>query len=540
MNVSLVLTNGIVYTQDTRRTVVRAVAVADDKIVAVGDTAAMRALLGPGGEVLDLGGRCVIPGLVDAHVHFQSHSLRLQEVDLAGAATLEVALARIARHNELGSEADWLRGGGWSQADWPDAEFPDAADLDRVTPGRPAILWHKSAHAAWANTRALRIANIEAETPDPPGGLIQRYENGRPTGILFEEAIDLVSNCAPRPTEYQIVQAMRVAQDRCLAAGLTGIHDFDGRSCFRALQHLRADGALYLRVVKNVPVYRLEHAIGVGLRSGFGDDFLQIGGVKIFADGALGPRTAAMIEPYAGEPDNRGIVVTDKEEMMAKASRASANGLTIHAIGDRANHDVLDVYEAVREEEAQRRAEGTTMESPEQQLRHRIEHAQIVHPDDFHRFADLNVIASMQPIHATSDMTMADRYWGERARNSYAWRTLLNNGATLVFGSDAPIDSIEPLTGLYAAVTRRLSNGSPGPEGWRPEQRLSVAEAVQAYTMGAAMTSGREDVLGSIEPGKLADFTILDRDIFSVSPDELKEASIAGTIVGGRILYRTW
>jgi predicted amidohydrolase YtcJ len=392
------------------------------------------------------------------------------------------------------------------------------------------------------NSRALRIANIGPDTPDPPGGLIQRYEDGRPTGILFEEAIDLVSSCAPRPTEAQIVEAMRDGQDLCLRAGLTGIHDFDGRSCFRALQHLWAENELNLRIVKNVPVYRLEHAIGVGLRSGFGDEWLRIGGVKIFADGALGPRTAAMIEAYTGEPDNRGIVVTDKEEMMAQASQASANGLrvTIHAIGDRANHDVLDVYEALREEESQRRAEDATIERSGRQLRHRIEHAQILHPDDFRRFADLNVIASMQPIHATSDMIMAERYWGERARYSYAWRTLLNDGATLVFGSDAPIDPIEPLSGLYAAVTRRLSDGAPGPDGWHPEQRLSVSEAVQAYTMGAAVTSGREDVLGSIEPGKLADFTILDRDIFSVSPDELKEAKIAATVVGGKILYRTW
>ena len=520
----------------------QALAIADERIAAVGDNAAMRALLGRNGQALDLEGRCVIPGLVDAHVHFQSYALRLRQVDLAGTASLEDALGRIGRHMDENAEDDWLRGGGWSQDEWPGARFPEAADLDKVAPERPAILWHKSAHAAWVNSRALRIANIVAETPDPPGGQIQRYEDGRPTGILFEEAVDLVSSCAPRPTEGQIVRAMRVAQERCLRAGLTGIHDFDGRSCFWALQHLKSEGELKLRVVKNVPVYRLEHAIGVGLRSGFGNDWLRIGGVKIFADGALGPRTAAMIEAYVGEPDNRGIVVTDKEEIMARASRASAHGLsvTIHAIGDRANHDVLDVFEAVRKEEAERRESGTTTSAAGGRLRHRIEHAQIVHPEDFGRFAKHDVIASMQPIHATSDMAMADRYWGERARHSYAWRTLLNHGATLVFGSDAPIDSIEPITGLYAAVSRRQPNGTPGPEGWYPEQRLSVEEAVRAYTMGAALTSGREDVLGSIEPGKLADLTILDKDIFSVSPDELEETSVAGTVVGGKLLHRTW
>jgi predicted amidohydrolase YtcJ len=542
MKASLVLTNGRIYTQDGGRNVVEALAVAGGRIVATGDNAAMLALLGADAKAIDLGGRCVIPGLVDAHVHFQSYSLRLRQVDLAGSADLDEALGRIVGHLEKGSGADWLRGGGWNQEEWLDGRFPEAADLDKVVPERPAIMWHKSAHAAWVNSRALRIANIGPDTPDPPGGHIQRFEDGLPTGILFEEAIDLASDCAPRPTDSQIVEAMREAQDRCIRAGLTGIHDFDGRSCFRALQRLRADGELKLRVVKNIPVYRLEHAIGVGLRTGFGDEWLQIGGVKIFADGALGPRTAAMIEAYVGEPENRGIVVTDKEEMVARATEASANGLsvTIHAIGDRANHDVLDVYEAVRAEEARRRVETGGGGHSGGRLRHRIEHAQIVHPNDFKRFAELDVIASMQPIHATSDMAMADRYWGGRARYSYAWRTLLDNGTTLVFGSDAPIDPIEPLTGLFAAVTRRSPDGSPDPEGWYPEQRLSVAEAVQAYTMGAAVTSGREGVLGSIETGKLADFTILDSDIFSVSPDELREASIAGTVVGGQLLYRTW
>jgi predicted amidohydrolase YtcJ len=286
-----------------------------------------------------------------------------------------------------------------------------------------------------------------------------------------------------------------------------------------------------LRVVKNVPVYRLHHALGVGLRSGFGDDWLRIGGVKIFADGALGSKTAAMIAPYESEPDNLGIVVTDKEEMLERAREAAAGGLslTVHAIGDRANHDVLDVYEQLRRDEGNQ---------PGPRLRHRIEHVQVLHPDDVNRLAELEVIASMQPIHATSDMLMADRYWGERARLSYAWRTMWDSGALVVFGSDAPVERIDPLPGLHAAVTRRRADGRPGLSGWYPEQRLALWQAVYAFTAAAARTSGQERSQGSIAPGKLADLTIFDRDIFAIEGEELLETRVAATIVDGVFRHR--
>jgi predicted amidohydrolase YtcJ len=299
------------------------------------------------------------------------------------------------------------------------------------------------------------------------------------------------------------------------------------------LQALHQDKELALRVVKNIPVRYMDLVIGIGLRSGFGDNWLRIGGVKIFADGALGPRTAAMLAHYEGEPENRGIVVTDKEEMMEHASRASAAGLsvTVHAIGDRANHDVLDVYEALRAEEETR---------GESSLRHRIEHFQIAHDSDFERLARLDVVASMQPIHATSDMEMADRHWGARARNSYAWRRVLEAGGLLAFGSDAPVEPIEPLAGIYAAVARRRTDGSPGPEGWYPDQRLTIDEAVRGFTMGPALAAGLERQAGSILPGKLADLTVFERDIYHVAADELPEITVAGTMVGGSFRYRTW
>jgi predicted amidohydrolase YtcJ len=529
---------------DAEGPTVSAVAIRDNRVIAVGDDAAMKALLAPGGEWIDLQGRCVTPGMIDAHVHFQWYALNRQAVHLHEVPTKEEALRRIGERAAKLPADQWLQGRGWKHDLWPDRAFPTAADLDSVAAHLPVILSDKSGHAAWANSRALRLAGIDATTADPPGGQIQHDSQGNPTGILFEEAMGLVRRHVPEPSEAQIVAAMVEAQAHCLSVGLTGLHDFDGRSSFEALQTLRGRGELRLRVVKNIPVDRLESAAGVGLRGGFGDDWLRIGGVKIFADGALGPRTAAMFEPYEGEPENRGIVVTDKEEMMELARRASAAGLslTVHAIGDRANHDVLDVYEALREIENR---EGRPVAYPDPaslppERRHRIEHVQVFHPSDQARLARLGVIASMQPNHAPSDMEMADRYWGGRAQYSYAWRKLLDAGTLLVFGSDAPIEPLEPLGNLYAAVARRRPTGEPGPEGWYPDQRLTMAEAVHGFTMAAAITSGRERTMGSITPGKLADLTIFDRDIFAVAAEELLETRVDGTMVDGRFMYRTW
>jgi hypothetical protein len=533
MRATLVLKNGRIYTQERAMPAVRAIAIRDDRILAIGSDEEMLALLGSTGEIIDLKRRCVTPGLVDAHVHFQSYSLGLKEIDLAGCRTMPEALQQVQAASRVDTEEDWLEGRGWNQADWPDGRFPTAADLDAVTGTRPALLLHKSGHAAWANTRALRAAHVGPNTPDPPGGQIQRDASGSPTGILFETAIDLVGDIIPKQSKESLEEAMRLGQQRCLRAGLTGVHDFDGRTCFGALQSLHQDGELLFRVVKNIPVRYLDHAIGVGLRSGFGDEWLRIGGVKMFADGALGPRTALMLAPYEGEPNNRGIAVTEKEEMIEFASRASAAGLslTVHAIGDRANHDVLDVYDAVRQEEHARGG---------QRLRHRIEHFQIAHPADFRRLKALDVVASMQPIHATSDMEMADRHWGDRAKYGYAWRTVLESGAILAFGSDAPVDPIEPLAGLHAAVTRQRADGNPGPDGWYPEQKLLIDQAVRAFTMGPAVASGQEARLGSLSPGKLADLTVFDQDIFEITPSELLDVAIAGTMVGGSFRYRSW
>ena len=541
MSTNLILTNGHIHTMDPQHTHATAVAIRDGKIFAIGDDAAMKDLLHQDDEWLDLDGRSVVPGLVDSHVHFEGFSLSRQRVDLDGASTLQEALQRIVTYAEQLQKSpqssrseQWLQGRGWAQDSWQQPTFPTAAHLDQIIPNMPVYLRHKSGHAAWANTKTLNIAGITSATPDPPGGQIQRDAAGRPTGILFEDAMLLVKEKLPKPTISEISSAMLDAQTYCWQVGLTGIHDFDGRSCFQALQLLHQRDQLGLRVIKNIPVDRLDHAVGVGLRSGFGDEWLRIGGIKIFADGALGARTAAMVEPYENDLDNVGIVVTDKEEMMAGASLASANGLsvTVHAIGDRANHDILDVFAAVRKEERGQEHRGI--------LRHRIEHVQLLHHTDLQRLAQLDVIASMQPIHATSDMKTAAAFWGERTKFSYAWRTMLDTGATLVFGSDAPVEKIDPLPGIHAAVTRRNAAGEPGNDGWHPEQKLTLSEVIFAFTQASAITSGQENRLGSITPGKMADLTIFDQDIFAISPHELLQVGISGTLVAGEFKYRTW
>ncbi|HEY6073270.1 MAG TPA: amidohydrolase, partial [Anaerolineales bacterium] len=360
---------------------------------------------------------------------------------------------------------------------------------------------------------------------------IVRDPSGRATGILLESAMGLVGDRLPEVSLEELVEAMEKAQPILWSMGLTGVHDFDRRSSFMALQELRAREKLKLRVNKNLPVADLEHASALGLRTGFGDDMLWIGSVKAFMDGALGPHTAAMFQPYAEEPGNRGILNMDAEELFDLGRKAAAVGLgmTVHAIGDRANHEVLNAYEHLRVYE---RENGLP------HLRHRIEHVQVLHPDDAARLASLGVIASMQPIHATSDMPVADRFWGQRSALAYAWRTQLQHGARLAFGSDAPVESPNPFLGLHAAVTRRRPDGSPGPEGWYPEQKLTLAEALEAYTLGAAYAANAEGRLGKLAPGFFADLILLDQDPFTCDPDELLTMRPAATMLGGEWVWQ--
>jgi predicted amidohydrolase YtcJ len=526
----VLLVNGRIRTMDPVRPVVTALALRGERVLAAGSEAEVVAA-DPAGLTIDLGGRNVLPGLIDAHLHFDWYSRGLQAVD-AETATLAECLERVRAKAAQTPAGQWVLGLGWNQNEWG-GKFPTAADLDRVAPGHPVILKAKSGHAAWANSLAMRMAGITAGATAPLGGEIQRDGKGQPTGIFFEDAIELVDHLVPDTSPETLAELMRPAMENAWRVGLTGIHDFDGRRSFAALQLLKARGQLGLRVVKQIQVRHLAEAVGLGLRSGFGDDWLRIGNIKVFMDGALGPRTAAMIAPYEGEPNNTGIVVTDKETLYEHATLAAANGLamTVHAIGDRANHDLLDVYTTIRREE---QARGQTP------LRHRCEHVQVLHPDDFGRLGALNVVASMQPIHAPSDMRIADAYWGQRSAGAYALRTQLEAGAPLAFGSDSPVENFNPFWGIHAAVTRRRADGSPGPDGWYPEQRLGVEAAVHGFTRGAAYAGYMEDRQGCLAAGWLADLIVVDQDIFECDPMAIKDTQVLGTLIGGEWKYRAF
>ncbi len=526
----LILFNANFYTIDPAMPTARAIVIRDNKILALGDDDAMRSLL-PNAEAIDLGGRCVIPGLIDAHLHWEWTSLGMKNIDCE-TPTLAELLHRVEERVRITPPDKWIRGHGWNHNVWG-GTFPTKADLDRVAPNHPVYLTAKSGHAGLANSIALKLATVTASTPNPTHGEIVRDASGEPTGVFFEDAMDLISKKVPQASVQELANAMRDAIPHAHRVGLTGVHDFDGARALQAWQILKENDQLNLRVSKTIPVSLLDHAIALGIRSGFGDNWLRINGVKTFADGALGPRTALMIDPYVGEPNNRGIAVTDKEEMFENVRKASAAGLssTIHAIGDKANHDVLDVYAAVRTEEAQR---------GESRLRHRIEHVQLLHPDNFNRLGQLNVIASMQPIHATSDMLIAEKYWGVRSAGGYTWRTQLNAGAKLAFGSDAPIESFDPLQGIHAAVTRRRADGSPEPDGWYPDQKLSVTEAVHGFTFGAAYASYEEKIKGSLTAGKLADLVVLDQDIFTIEPMEILNTKVEATMIDGKFVWRNF
>ncbi|MBN8654586.1 MAG: amidohydrolase [Anaerolineae bacterium] len=518
------LYNANIHTLDSSNPFASAILIAGGRIIAVGDKDKLESIAHGKVEKQDMKGATILPGLTDAHIHMQFYSLGLSKVECE-TKTKEECLRRVGERARTLKPGEWVLGHGWQQNDW-DGNFPTAAELDAVSPNNPVYLTAKSLHAAWANTSAMKLANITDETPDPKDGAVQRDANGKATGILLETAMALVNAVVPEPTLAELEAAFEKAQSVLWKMGITGVHDFDRRQSFMTLQSLRAKGKLKLRVCKNIPVESVEQANDLGLRTGFGDEMLWIGSVKAFMDGALGPRTAAMLEPYENEPGNKGILNMDGEELFEHARKAADVGLsmTVHAIGDKANHEVLNAFEQLRNYE---------MQNHLPHLRHRIEHVQVIHPDDAPRLAKLNVIASMQPIHATSDMFAADRYWGKRAELSYAWRTQLNYGAILAFGSDAPVESPNPFWGLHAAVTRQRADGSPSAEGWRAEQKLTLAEALSAYTFGAAYTANAESRLGRLAENYHADLIVLEEDPFKIAPADLLTISPSAVMING-------
>jgi predicted amidohydrolase YtcJ len=533
MQADLILFNGRVHTMDADQPCAQAVAITGNRILAVGTDADLKPLLGRGGRAVNLAGRTVIPGLTDAHVHFGWYSLAAYQgrLDLDNIPTKRQALSRVAERAGTVPADHWIQGGGWNKNVWPEPSFPTAADLDAAAPHHPVALEDKSRHALWVNRRALEAAGITANTKDPTGGEILRDEAGEPTGILLETAADLVFAIIPEPEVGAFVEALRRSMLEAHRLGLTGFHDPGHPKVLAALQVLRAGGELALRALVHIPSEGLAAATELGLSSGLGDDLLRIGGVKIYADGALGPQSAHMLAPYKGSDDHRGLPTHRREHLFDLVQRAHRAGLSIaaHAIGDAANRAVLDAIAASR----------SSWLSPlcHPALPDRIEHVQLLHANDVPRLAALGVVASMQPIHATSDMEMAERAWGRRTDLAYAWRSVLDSGARLAFGSDCPIETLDPLAGIHAAVTRRRADGSPGPEGWIPTQRLSVAETVHAYTLGAAHASGEGYLKGSLSPGKLADAVVLSHDLFSIDPMDILKAQVELTVFDGRIVY---
>lgn len=520
MKTDLILTNGTIHTLD-KPAVASTIAVAGDRIAAVAGDEVL-ALAGPETQVIDLHGRCVVPGLIDAHLHLAWFGQTLGMVNLEGALSVDECVQRVRR--AAAGPAGWILGDGWDHYLWTPPDFPDRHALDRVAPDRPVVLRRKDGHSIWANSLALKLAGIDATTPEPPGGAIDREEHGEPAGILRENAIELVWRVVPQPGPADIEHALLLAQGHALAFGLIGVHTMESPDVFAACQRLDAAAKLTLRIYHSIQKEHLDEAIGVGLRTGFGNDRLRVGGVKLFADGSLGSMTAAMLDDYIGQPGRRGVVTLPKDEMQALVRRATAAGIApvIHAIGDAANRAVLDVYE-------ENRAQGDS-------LRYRIEHVQILHPADIPRLARLGVVASMQPLHGTADRDAATRLWGERSRYAYAWRSVLAAGAPIAFGSDCPVETINPLAGIYAAVTRQRA-GEPDVPSWYPEECLTPEQALRAYTLGAAYASGEETSKGSLAAGKLADMVVLSQDILAIPPQEILRTRVEMTISGGQIVY---
>ncbi len=524
------LFGGPILTLDPSNPSAEALAIGHGEVLAVGGRQEVEQWSGPATEAIDLRGSTVLPGLIDAHLHLSQLAASLDWVDCATPTKVE-CLERVRERAASTPSGEWILGHGWNQNDWEG--FGTAAELDAAAPNHPVYLSARSLHAAWANSRALTCARIRAETPDPAGGRIGRYADGTPNGILFESAMRLVTAVVP-PSDIECLSTQLLrAQDDLLRLGLTAVHDFDGPDLLRAVQLLRERGQLRLRVVKHIPVDYLPACLELGLRTGFGDPWLRIGNVKAFADGALGPRTAAMLDPYNGEPDNLGLLLIEREALVELGQRAVAAGLAlaIHAIGDRANRVVLDALEDLRRWE---RDHG--LEQP----RHRIEHLQLLHPDDIARVGQLQVVASMQPIHAISDRIVAERYWRSRVRTAYAWRSLSQTGAILAFGSDAPVESPNPFWGLHAAVTRQTRDEPTSAEAWVPEQTLDVMQALIGYTQGPAWAAGSQAHQGRLSPGSWADLIVLPDNPFLLHPAELPLLLPQATMVGGEWAFRSF
>lgn len=530
MPADAIVLNARVYTVDPALPRAEAIAVRGDRIVVVGTRDDVLAYRGPATQVIDAGGRAVVPGLHDAHGHFLGLGAALQQLDLRGTRTPDEVVARVRERVQRAPAGTWIVGRGWDQNDWPDSSWPTAAMLDRVAPDHPVYLTRVDGHAAWVNQAALRVAGVPATVVDPPGGRLIRDADGAPSGVLVDRAMEVVSGRIPDTDERTVREQLALADAEAARLGLTMVHDAGVTQPLAARYRSMVDaGELKTRLY----VMLRPPATGETLPPpliGHAGHQLTVRAVKLVADGALGSRGAALLEPYADEPATTGLLVTSLELLHAQALASVRAGYQpcIHAIGDRANRAVMDLFERLQRDVPGSRA-----------LRMRNEHAQILHPDDIPRFAALDVIASMQTTHATSDMPwVATRVGAVRAaRGAYVWRTLLDTGAKLANGSDFPVEEPNPMLGFYAAVTRQDGAGAPL-GGWMPEQRLTRAEALHSMTAGAAYAAHLEKDLGTLRAGALADLIVLSEDIMDVPAPRLLTARVLLTMRGGRVTHR--
>lgn len=524
---ALTLINARIFTMDAGSGEVSGLVIKDGKISRL-LTGAEGHEIPIQGSSLDLDGKVVLPGLIDSHLHLQNYAETLAKINCE-TQTKNDCLERVRERALSTPPGEWILGHGWNHNSWREG-YGDADALDQAAPDHPVYLTGKSLHVSWANSRALASAGINQHTPDPPGGVVQRDADGIPTGILFEEGVKLIESIIPAPSVAQTAASIMNAQETLWKMGLTGVHDFDRELCIRALQQLTQDGLLHLRVQKSIPSEFLDQAIQQGIKTGEGNDWLWFGGVKDFMDGALGPQTAAMLEPYQSS-GNKGILLKSTDDIIDLGRKAVDHGLSlsIHAIGDLANRTLLNALEEIRSYEKQSELDP---------LPHRIEHVQLIDPADLQRLAELDITASMQPIHATSDMEMADLYWGDRTEYAYAPKAQFDQGALVIFGSDAPVESPNPWMGIHAAVTRQRPDGAPGPEGWHPEERVSIDQALAAFTVNPARAAGRPMVQGKLAPGYWADLIVLETDPYTCPRNDIPGIEPLGTMVAGNWVYR--
>lgn len=528
--------NGTIYTMDAMHPRVQAMAIdlASGRILAVGENEEVLRFGGRDRSIVNLKGKTVVPGFIDAHIHLLSTAYRSHYISAVDCTSEEEVVDLVRERTERTPPGRWIQGGQWYKDNWPGQHFPTRASLDSVAPNHPVALWSKDGHLLWVNTLALQRAGIDAQTPDPSNGAILRDADGEPTGVLQEEeATKLVyrvmDKSDPELTRHLVLQTLQELR----RAGITTIHDIEGSDAFSLFQQLRDTGELSVRVLMILPRSLLPELQSLSLRAGFGDDMLRLGGIKIFADGTLGSQTAAMLQGFEGNTTNRGLLAIPEATMMETVSAAAALGMhiAIHAIGDRAVHVALNSIER-----AQQNLLAAGQQQQAAQLRYRVEHAQLIAPQDLERMRHLGVIASVQPFHAVADRDMAERYWGSRYRRSYAYRTMQKMGIPLAMGSDAPVETFDPLRILYAA-SERNDPATPERSPWLPEQSLSIAQALWSYTLGAAYAGGEEQHKGSLTVGKLGDAVVLREDLLEIPTGKLSENGVQATILGGNIIF---